>query len=334
MIAAQTRQNNAKLGFYPTDSETLKIIKSSLEFQDSVTMLDPCAGEGVALHYLGYGHKKIGIELEEQRYMEARSLLDTCIHADALMQIKFTPYALDFLFLNPPYGESATHKRLEYAFVKKYSQSLAVGGLMVLIIPSTQVNQEFLKYVMSNFTLERAGKAPEQRFNQWIFIGRKVKRRNPVKADVDEVLETINQQFIDPVLRIKCRHLNGKFSVTTSKVTQQQITYALTGRSSLWDGYFDSQIVSKNTKYEQPLTELNEWFITMGILGGHISGVLDNGEKKLLLRGKVHKEFGKAVYGYNDNESDYVQTEIFVPKILALNIDEASEEFGEIYEIK
>lgn len=335
MIAAQTRQNNAKLGFYPTDSLTLQAIASSINFKDKVTMLDPCCGEGIALSTLSNQvHHTIGVELNEERYCQARKELDVCLHSDALMQTKYTPSKLDFLFLNPPYGDSATHKRLEYAFVRRYSQSLVSGGLLALVIPATQVTADFLKYLMSNFDMKKAGLAPERRYNQWIFIGCKVRRRNPTQQIIKDVLDTTKVDYVAPSVPVICKASKESFVITTSKITQEQVAYAIKDKDSLWDAYFDSQLVSQSSSNKQPLTALTDWFITMGILGGHISGFLDNGKMSVLLRGKVHKEFGKAIYGHGENEANYIQTEVFVPKILALNVKKDSDEFGDIYEIK
>lgn len=335
MIAAPIRHNNARMGFYPTDSLSLKVICDSIEFKEKVTMLDPCCGEGAALETLSNGvHHTIGVELNDDRYCQARDRLNVCLHSDALMQTKYSPSKLDFLFLNPPYGDSAISQRLEYAFVKRYSQSLSSGGLMVLLIPSTQVNEGFLKYLMSNFEMKSAGLAPESKYKQWIFIGSKVRRRTPTKIVIKDVLKTIGIDFKSPLIPIICKSCNENFTISTSKVTQEQVAYAIEGKPTLWDAYFDTQIISKDTVNNQPLMELTDWYITMGILGGHISGFLDNGDMKVLLRGKVHKEFGKAVYGDDNKAGNYTQTEVFVPKILALNVKQGSDDFGEIYEIK
>ena len=335
MIPARIRHNHAKMGFYPTDSQSLKVISESIEFKEKVTMLDPCCAEGFALETLGNNlHHTIGVEVNDDRYYQARDRLNICLHSDALMQIKYSPNKLDFLFLNPPYGDSTVSQRLEYAFVKKYSQSLVSGGLIVLIMRSTQVNEDFLKYLMSNFEMKVAGLAPETQYKQWIFIGTKIRRCIPTKAVIKDVLSTIEIDFEAPLIPIACKSFNEIFTISTSKVTQDQISYAIDGKSTLWDAYFDSQIISKDTVNNQPLMELTDWFITMGILGGHISGFLDNGNMKVLLKGKVHKEFGEAKYGHDNKPENYTQTEIFVPKILALNVKQDSDEFGEIYEIK
>lgn len=332
MIAAQTRQNNAKLGFYPTDSLTLKAITDSIEFKDKVTMLDPCCGEGVALETISKGqHRTIGVELNEDRYLEARAVLDICINSDSMNQINYTPSKLDFLFLNPPYGYSSTFKRLEYGFVKRYSQSLATGGVIALLVPSTQVNPDFLKYLLSNFELECAGLAHEQQYSQWLFIGKKIRRRVPNALIIKQTLETIGINFEIPIVATICKASINDFKITTSAITQTQVIHAIDDKPNLWGAFFESHIVSRDIPNEQPLIEPTDWFITLGILGGHISGFLENDNEKVLLRGKVHKQLDKPKYGEGGN---YTQTEIFVPKILAINVKKDSEEFGDIYEIK
>ncbi len=66
MIAAPIRQNNAKIGFYPTDSATLQVIPDSIEFKDKVTMFDPCCGDGNAIKTLANGiHHNIGVEIDK-----------------------------------------------------------------------------------------------------------------------------------------------------------------------------------------------------------------------------------------------------------------------------
>ena len=334
MLAPQIRQNHSKLGFYPTDDKTIEVISRSIDFNGKVTMLDPCCGEGIALKAIdamgGNNNHTIGVELDHNRYIQAKPILDICLHSDALMQAKYTQHQLDFLFLNPPYGESLGEKRLEYRFVKSYSQSLRVKGVIALIIPFSIVNEEFLNYLLSNFITVSSGLSPEQKFKQWIFIGKKKKRSNPLKQDITDVLQTTKTAF-EPK-KVVCDSSNSKFKITTSNITAEQIKDVVSQSSTLWDGYFDNYFVQNKTPIKQPLMKLTDWFIAQGILGGHISGVLENEKSKVLVKGKVYKKYGEAISQGDDGS--YVKVEEFIPKILAINIDTKSEEYGDIYEIK
>jgi predicted RNA methylase/putative lipoic acid-binding regulatory protein len=335
MLAPQIRHNHSKLGFYPTDGKTIEVISKSIDFNGSVTMLDPCCGDGVALKAIdalgGNDNYTIGVELDHNRYLHAKNMLNTCLHSDALMQAKYTQHQLDFLFLNPPYGESLGEKRLEYRFVKSYSQSLRVNGVIALIIPFTIVNEEFLNYLLSNFITVSSGLSPEQKFKQWIFIGKKKKRSNPLKQDITDVLQTTKMDF-EPKKVVCKASTKSKFKITTSNITAEQIDGVISQSSTLWDGYFDNYFVQNKIPIKQPLIKLTDWFVAMGILGGHISGVLENEKSKVLIKGKVYKQYGKPMN--HDEDGGYVKTEEFVAKILAINIDTKSEEYGEIYEIK
>src|SRR5688500_12450486 len=81
--------NFIKNGYFPTDSETLASLLTALlpAQSDDMRILDPCAGEGIALaecqQQLGKeSTMAFGIEFDEERAYHAKSLLSRCIHAD------------------------------------------------------------------------------------------------------------------------------------------------------------------------------------------------------------------------------------------------------------
>ncbi len=166
----------------------------------------------------------------------------------------------------------------------------------MLIIKSEYVTADFLQYLLSKFEFKSAGLAPEDEFKQWVFIGTKIRRITPTIPIVNEFVKTTEIDDEVSLIATVCKPSKENFTITTTKFTGLQVAYTLEDKSSLWDYYFDSQIVSRDTNNLQPLMELMAWFITMGILGVHIAGFLDNGKMKVLLRGKVHKECGQAVY--------------------------------------
>src|SRR5690625_1910713 len=79
---------DAKAGFYPTPPVEMEhIIKRISSNVDDVTLLDPCAGEGLALKQLrdhlqeqGINSITYGIELEETRAEEAKKQLDNLLY--------------------------------------------------------------------------------------------------------------------------------------------------------------------------------------------------------------------------------------------------------------
>ena len=75
-------EGRVKMGYYPTPLSVVARIRSFLRFpKDSVSLFDPCCGEGLALQKLG-GDANVttyGIELDQYRAEQARKKLDYVI---------------------------------------------------------------------------------------------------------------------------------------------------------------------------------------------------------------------------------------------------------------
>ena len=71
--AAAHLMNRIKMGYFPTDLEHVKLIKSAVRFpKGQVNILDPCCGEGLALKAFSEGENAVtyGIEIDEEAYEE------------------------------------------------------------------------------------------------------------------------------------------------------------------------------------------------------------------------------------------------------------------------
>ena len=99
-------RNFAKNGYYPTDEATLERALSALTPSDgSMCILDPCAGEGVAIaeaaHALGRDQvTAYAVEYDQERANHARRLVDHCIQGD-LMDALIARQSFGLLWLNP-----------------------------------------------------------------------------------------------------------------------------------------------------------------------------------------------------------------------------------------
>ena len=160
LIFPRLANNFARNGYFPTDEGTLERILAALapSAEGSMRILDPCAGEGVAVaeckHHLGAERCEAhAVEYDEQRAYHAKGLVERCIHGDFfLTALKPAQYGL--LFHNPPYGDSVAdqaalseqtgsgRQRLEKRFYQQTHGLLQEGGVMVLIVPHYVLDAE------------------------------------------------------------------------------------------------------------------------------------------------------------------------------------------------
>ena len=110
---------NEKMGFYPTDSNTLSKIMTLF------TILDPCCGDGIPLDvFKSLGCHTYGIELNEQRAKTSLSKGHTVLEANALYGVNRSYKWTGLLFLNPPYMANEKGFRSEVEFVRQYKNHI------------------------------------------------------------------------------------------------------------------------------------------------------------------------------------------------------------------
>lgn len=191
-------RNYVKDGYFPTDSDTIERVLSLLKPCKSGRMriIDPCAGEGVALAECGQHLndpeadrtvesitvESFGVEYHVDRAHQAKQLLTRCL-CDDFQDTLITPRSFGLVWLNPPYGDLVSDngqtgdskrsgkKRLEKLFFQQSARLLQYGGVMVLIVPHYRLDHEFRKWIAAGFDRVQVYLAPEQQFKQAVVLG-------------------------------------------------------------------------------------------------------------------------------------------------------------------
>ena len=182
-------RNFAANGYYPTDESTIERILSMLRPspQGTMKLIDPCAGEGVALaeckHHLGADRAEaFGVELHKERAWNAKEILDRVIHGD-FQETTISYRRFGLLWFNPPYGDLVSdqaamgdpdgkgRQRLEKLFYHRAYRLLQPGGVMVLIVPHYSIDKEYAGWIAGHFERVEAFLSPEQRFKQAVVVG-------------------------------------------------------------------------------------------------------------------------------------------------------------------
>lgn len=344
LIHPAISHNFEKMGYYPTDGYTLNTIIGAIEHNDdpNTVIFDPCCGEGIALQKLKrelchYG-KTFGVELDDERFQKSQAIIDHCIHADALNQVKYSRANASVLFLNPPYGQSSISERLEYAFIKKYIHSLMLDGLLVLVIPVQALDYKLAQYLCSHCDDVSYGLSPEQAFKQVIIIGRKIKmsQANNINERAREMVKAIedNHYYQSPPDLYSIPSINKPFILNSTNLTVGSVSDVINARgvSTLWDSFKRDFTEIENT-YRNPLMPLSDWHTAQAIISGMISGLVESENRRMIVKGTVKKKLPEATVTVNGDTSKYQQTEKFVPMIIGIDVTHGSEHFGQLYQI-
>lgn len=187
---ASRLMNRIKMGYFPTDSEHVKLIKKAVRFpKGNVNILDPCCGEGLALKAFSEGENAVtyGIELDENRGHTAQGKLDR-VGLGSFFHSSIPFGRFHALFLNPPYlscpGTNGS-RRMERAFLADTLPLLMKGGLLIYIIPYHRANEAVCRTLAAyykNLTVFRFRDNEYKKYKQVVFFGIRADKHEGVKT--------------------------------------------------------------------------------------------------------------------------------------------------------
>lgn len=358
LLSPRVMNNFAKNGYYPTDEGTLARICSALAPSSTGVMriLDPCAGEGVALarckRHLGAERCEAhAVEYHEERAWLAKEQVDACIHGDFfLTSMKPAQYGL--LFLNPPYGDSVSdqaglsaksgtgRQRLEKRFYEQSNALLQTGGVLALIIPHYVLDGELAGWIGTHFERVRAFRAEVDDYRQVVILGVRRRRSRAGRKETKAMLEAVRDGEAIP--RFPERWEEAPYEVPPitgmeprfrySGLDARQLAEEMNGSRSLWD-QFPVHFAAGATVHRRPLTPMRPWHLALGLAAGQISGEVEADDGRLfVVKGHTRKVQDRTVTTDEDGNETHVLTDRFVPEIHAWEFTRG-ERFGELVRI-
>ncbi|GAJ29333.1 DUF6094 domain-containing protein [Acidomonas methanolica] len=360
-------RNFVKNGYFPTDEPTIERVLSALAPSTGpMNILDPCAGEGVAIaeaaHALGREQvRAFAVEYDAERARHARQLVDRCIHGD-LMDTMISRQAFGLLWLNPPYGDlskgmdgtigyqSQGRPRLEKLFYQRSLPFLQYGGVLVFIVPHYVLDAELVGWLTRHFADLRIYRAVETQFKQVVLFGRRVRQRD-LASDTAKAIR-------NRLLQIGCGDATAEelppewsllpYPVPANASEPEQFFRATMepeqfadeiGRlQGLWPT-LDTHLGAAQQAPRPPARALSQWHLALALAAGAISGVVRSRDGRVLVvKGDTHKEkTSQTQYTERDDGSvaeTRILTDKFVPVIRAWDMTPGSPTRGEVLTIR
>jgi hypothetical protein len=358
-------RNFVKNGYFPTDEPTLeRALRALVPSPGSMCILDPCAGEGVAIaeaaHALGRGQvKAYAVEYDAERAAHARGLVDRCLHSD-LMDALISRQAFGLLWLNPPYGDlvrdqAASYQghgraRLEKLFYQRSLPLLQYGGVLVFIIPAYTLDQELVGWLTRHFTDLRIYRAVETQFKQVVIFGQRTRVRDQVSDQTHKARTLLLQvgqgdveaeelpvdwpflQYTVPGAQAEPEHF---YRIT---LEPEQFAAEVHRLQGLWPA-IDTHLGAAQQSPRPPARALSHWHLALALAAGAISGVVTSKTGKVLVvKGDTHKDKSlKTEYTERDDGSiveTRILTDRFVPVIRAWDLTPGSSTRGQVLTIR
>lgn len=360
-ISPRVANNLAKNGYYPTDDATTNAIISHFFRNDNedIRILDPCIGEATAASNIASSisrnAKLYGIEYNRHRADIAEKYCDVLLRSD-LFDTIISPNVFGLLFLNPPYGNVTSehigaiknyqgeHKRLEKIFYRFTVPSLQYNGILVLIIPYTQLDEIFSNWIANQFTDVSIFSACDHQFKQVVIIGRKIRQnditqqmKNDIKTRFKAIFDGVIPDDISiadqPIYQIP-KSENDVKSFYKLSFTDDELRQEVKNKG-LWRD-FNLFFKGCSELKRQPLCKMSNWHLSLALAAGEINGIVkSNTGKTYIIKGNTFKSKSKHIENVMDNdgaiiESKTILTDKFVPSIQAWDITPYSETFGSL----
>lgn len=345
LMFPRVARNFAKNGYFPTDEATLERVIAALApaSEGRLSIIDPCAGEGIAiaevLHALGASRTRaFAVEYDAERAAHARHLVYRCLHAD-LMQTMISHRSFGLAWLNPPYGDTIRDEakvlgfqgraRLEKLFYQRTVRLLQYEGILVLIIPHSVLDDEFVGWLTRHFEHLRIFRAVESEYRQIVIFGKRLRQNatNPHRArNMRSLLEVGRGDVVAPELPspwpfkpyVVPPSMSEPEDFYQTTLEPEQFSREIRRLKGLWAD-LDTHLGSAQKPMRRPARPLSRWHLALALAAGAISGVIrSKAGRVLVVKGHTHKEKSLRTEFTEDEDGSVSETRILTDKFVSV----------------
>lgn len=271
----------AKMGYYPTPTDSLWQLAEKISISPGAVLLDPCCGEGDALNCIAYNGKTYGIELDTERAIKASDKLGSVLCGSIYETIVRPLECFSLLYLNPPY-DWEDGERAEFRFLKHSHKWLMKGGVLVYMVPEHILALEkisrFIGRNYANIRVFRFTREDYPAFRQVALFGIKREERieggsplppYPHIEDTDGIIYEVPSGIIPQVFELEGIRPEDIESYKSTAIKNLLETVGMTQR--------EDNILS-------PLFPLRKGHLVSLLMSGVLNGELEEGKKKLVFK--------------------------------------------------
>jgi predicted RNA methylase len=198
----------AKCGYYPAAPEAIAGILKHLRLAEAKRqfqfILDPCAGEGMAIKQIAEGLEvpfdhTYAVELDLGRTKAIRENIPgiNLLGPATFLGVQITGFSYGLVYCNPPFDdEMGGGRREEQAFVQQSTRLLVPKGILVLVCPMNTLigNRGFVEFIDANYENVQVYKFPDscRPYNEVVLFG--AKRRQVLPRDKISSLGEMHQR--------------------------------------------------------------------------------------------------------------------------------------------
>jgi hypothetical protein len=315
-LAAQIKQ-----GFYPIPPEVTSLIAAKLAPADPsagerTTVLDPCAGEGVALYRLAAGlgvpaGGRYAIELDEVRGEKCRSNLGAGSHvlAPASFFGTRTSGGFGLIYLNPPFDdELGGGGREETRFLMNATWNLAYKGVLAMVLPERALTNRDIGRHLDSWYAKTEGyafPAEHRRFKECVVFG--YRRRDPLPEEARRAKWEVWSPYRDPLPSLSAAE-PGRFVVPTGGTPRwfEKMGYTEAEMVRAIEESPVNRFLERAPKLPMPSPplSLSKGHVALLLAGGKLDGMVrPEGERPHVVRGTARKEKYLADVSESENEN-------------------------------
>ena len=304
-----------KMGYYPLPENEGRKLCSLLSFSKPASVIDPCVGQGTALHLVtsDANVQRYGVELDAERARIASSRGIETIQGNTFDAVA-RPESFSLLYLNPPYDSeigSVANNRMERLFLEHTYRWLVTDGVLVLIIPFERLydcagvlSSHFARLNVFRMTDEEA-----VRFRQIAVLGVRRNVRGIALEDNKRQLQSISPYGSFQALPELDPAACAPYSVPPSGAAQlsyrglpYDLLEDLLPQSGVWKQTTPFLMPHDDVATGRPITPLHGGHVGLLCTAGLLNGVFGQGDERHIARWRSVKHVTTFVEDEGDTQ--------------------------------